>query len=171
MRTKRNQRGGRKARISLAQALRKAVSLHFKKHLVAYVPVVLPLFFFFLAQIFTLITLICIKSGVLGLEDLGHKTVVTWSFFGFPLLLLCSYGCFFAVARPAAVMLASRFPEWTPTMLTLAAGSAYGTAIGLALLVLLEPGSLFRVLFLLAIGLATGLGNWFFYRKLTVVDA
>ena len=158
-------------RVSLTQALRKAVSLHFKKHLVAYVPVVLPLLFFFLAQIFTLFTLIFIKSGVLGLEHLGHKTVVTWSFFGFPLLLLCSYGCFFAVARPAAVMLESRFPEWTPAMLTLATGSAYGTAIGVALLVLLEPGSLFRVLFLLTIGLATGLGNWFFYRKLTVVDA
>jgi len=148
--------------------LRRAVSRHLNKHLVVYLPALAPLVFFFLAHGVTVLALILIKSGVLPQGQVLHKTLVTWAVYGILPLLLCSYGCFFAVARPATGVLARRFPEWTPTRLTLAAGAAYGAAVGLALLVLLEPGSLLRVLFLLTVGMATGLGNWLLYRKLTV---
>jgi len=158
----------RRERVSLIAALRKAVARHLARHLVVYVPALLPLVLFFLAHGVTLLTLICIKSGVLQQGYLMHKTVVTWAVYGFLPLLLCSYGCFFAVARPATGMLERRFPEWPPLKLTLMTGAAYGAAVGLALLVLLEPRSLFRALFLLVIGMATGQGNWFLYRKLTV---
>ena len=147
--------------------LRKAVSQHFSKHLVLYVPALVPLAFFFLAHGVTLLTLILIKSGVLQPGQGLHKIVVTWAVYGFLPLLLCSYGCFFAVARPATVILQRRFPEWPPAMLTLAGGTAYGAVTGLALLLLLASGSPGRALVLFAIGMATGQGNWFLYRKLT----
>ena len=116
----------------------------------------------------TLLALICIKSGVMP-EHLMPKTVVTWAVYGFLPLLLCSYGCFFAVARPVTSLLERKCLHLSATMLTLAAGAVYGAAIGSALFLLLEPGTVLNALFLLGIGMATGLGNWFLYRKLTVV--
>jgi hypothetical protein len=139
--------------------------------MVVYLPALAPLVFFFLAHGITLFTLILVKSGVLPQGQAMHKTLVTWAVYGFLPLLLCSYGCFFAVARPATGLLERRFPEWTPARLSLAAGGAYGAAIGIALLLLLAPKALLSALFLLTIGMATGLANWFLYRKLTVVAA
>lgn len=155
-------------RVSLVAMLRQAVSQHFRKHLVVYVPALLPLVFFLLAHGMTLLTLIFIKSGVMQ-GYLMPKTVVTWAVYGFLPLLLCSYGCFFAVARPVTSLMERKFFHLSATMLTLAAGAAYGAAIGIALFLLLEPGTVLNALFLLGIGMATGLGNWFLYRKLTVV--
>jgi hypothetical protein len=167
MRTKRNQRGVRRARVPLALSVRKAVTQHVRKHLVAYVPALLPLAFFFLAHLLTVLTLIFIKSGLLRQEHLLHKTVVTWAVYGFLPLLLCSYLCFFVVARPVTGILERKFPHWTATMLNLSSGGAYGAAMGLFLLLLLEPRTWLNAVFLLFIGMVVGQGNWFFYRKLT----
>jgi hypothetical protein len=124
-----------------------------------------------MAHLLTLLALICIKSGVLQQEQLIHKTVVTWAVYGFFPLLLCSYCCFFAVAKPVTGLLERKFPHWSPSMLTLSSGAAYGAAMGILLLLLLEPRTLLSAVFLLVIGIVNGLGNWFFYRKLTIVDA
>lgn len=171
MRTKRNQRGVRRARVPLTVVLRTAVSRHVRNRLVLYVPALVPLLLFLVAHLLALLILICIKSGVLHQGQSIHKTAVTWAFYGFLPLLLSSYCCFFAVARPVAGQLPHKFPDWTAPMHTLAAGAAYGAAMGMLLLLLLEPRTLLNAAFLLLVGIATGLGNWFFYRKLTIVDA
>lgn len=134
-----------------------------------YVPMVAPLIFVLLAHGITVITLILIKSGVLP-QGMGvHKTLVTWGVYGVLPLLLCSYGCFFAVARPVTGLIERRRPDWPATTVTLVAGAAYGGAIVLILLALLTPGSVLRIFFLLLIGMATGMGNWLLFRALTVV--
>lgn len=171
MRTKRNQRGVRRARIPLTVALRTAVSRHIRNRLALYVPALVPLLLFFVAHLLALLVLICIKSGVLHQEQLIHKTAVTWAFYGFLPLLLSSYCCFFAVARPVAGLLPHKFPDWSTSLHTLSAGAAYGAAMSVLLFLLLEPRTLLNAVFLLLVGIATGLGNWFFYRKLTIVDA
>ena len=152
-------------------AVRKAIGQHLRKHLTIYVPAVMPLFFFLLAHAITVATLILIKAGVLpqGLEL--HKTLVTWGVYGFLPLLLSSYGCFFAVARPVVGQLTRRFPGWMPGILTLISGVAYGAAVGLVLLLLLAPDSMQRIFFLAPVGMATGLGNWWLYRALTEASA
>ena len=171
MKNKRNRRNTRRARISPVSAVRKAIGQHLRKHLIIYVPAVMPLFFFLLAHAVTVVTLVLIKAGVLpqGLEL--HKTLVTWGVYGFLPLLLSSYGCFFTVARPVTGLLARRFPGVMPGILTLASGVAYGAAVGLVLLLLLAPGSIPWVSFLLPVGMATGLGNWWLYRSLTGASA
>lgn len=171
MRTKRNQRGVRKARVPFTLSMRKAVTQHFRKHLAVYVPALLPTAFVLFAHFITLLTLIFIKSGLLGHEQLIHKTVVTWAVYGFLPLVLCSYCCFFAVARPVTGILERAFPLWSATMLTLLSGAAYGAAMGAFLLLLLAPATVLNAVFLLLLGMVAGQGNWFFYRKLTVVDA
>lgn len=171
MRTTRNRRGVRRARVPLAVALRTAVSRHVRNHLVLYVPAFVPLLVFLVAHLLALVVVICIKSGVLQQEQLIHKTVVTWAFYGFLPLLLSSYCCFFAVARPVTGLLQHKFPDWSTPMHTLASGAAYGAAMGMLLLLLLAPRTPLNAVFLLLVGIATGLGNWFFYRKLTIVEA
>ncbi|WP_310600688.1 hypothetical protein [Desulfobulbus sp.] len=171
MKNKRNRRNTRRVRISPVSAVRKVLVQHLKKYLIVYVPAVMPLFFFFLAHGITVVTLILIKSGALPQGLALHKTLVTWGVYGVMPLLLCSYGCFFAVARPAAGLLARKFPQWMPDTLTLASGVAYGAAVALVLLLLLAPASIPRVFFLLLIGMTTGLGNWWLYRALTGASA
>ncbi len=168
MRTKRNRHNVRRTRVNLLSSLRRAIAGHVIGRLVLYLPALVPLVLFILAHTVTLVTLILIKSGVMPQGQVMHKTLVTWAVYGFLPLLICSYGCFFAVARPVTATLARRFPDWMPATLTLAGGTAYGLAVTAALMYLLEPASPLRVLFLLAIGMATGLGNWWVYRKLTV---
>lgn len=148
-------------------AVRGAIARHIRKHLIVYVPVTAPLFFFILANGVAVVTLILIKSGVLPHNLTLHKILLTWGVYGFLPLLLCSYGCFFAVARPVIGLLERKFPEWMPVRLTLVSGAAYGTAIALVLLLLLASDSMQRVFFLLLIGMMTGLGNWLLYRRLT----
>jgi hypothetical protein len=151
--------------------VREAIARHFKRHLIVYVPAAVPLLFFFLAHGITAIMLILIKSGVLPQNLTLHKILLTWGLYGFLPLLLCSYFCFFAVARPVIRLLGRRFPEWMPGTLTLASGVAYGMAVAVVLLLLLASGSMERVFFLLLIGMTTGLGNWVLYRMLTGVAA
>jgi hypothetical protein len=122
--------------------------------------------FFFLAHIVTLLAFVFMQTGVLPKEQLVHKTVVTWAVYGFLPLLLSSYLCFYAVARPAVGVLARKFPLWSDETCNLATGTVYGVAIGLLLLLLLKPAAGFGALLLLLVGLGAGLGNWFFYRKL-----
>ncbi len=171
MRTKRNRRGVRRARVPLAVLLRTAVSRHVRNRLVLYVPALVPLLLFLVAHLLGLLVLVCIKSGLLPQEQSIHKTVVTWAFYGFLPLLFSSYCCFFAVARPVAGLLPHKFPDWSASTQMLSSGAAYGAAMGLLLLLLLEPRTSTNAVFLLLVGLATGLGNWFFYRKLTIVAA
>jgi hypothetical protein len=171
MKTRKNNRDGQKAGISLVFGLRKALVGHVQQHIVFYVPGLSPVVFFFLAHFVTLLTLICIRSGMLQKELLLYKTVVTWAVYGFLPLLLCSYLCFFAVARPAAAALSRKFPHWTALTLNLSIGAAYGGALSFALFLLLEPGNWFNSVLLLAIGFAVGQGNWFIYRKLALGDA
>ncbi|MCL2457903.1 MAG: hypothetical protein FWF31_03470 [Desulfobulbus sp.] len=167
MKNKKKRRNTRRLRISPVSAVRKAIIQHLRKYLIVYVPAVMPLFFFFLAHGITVVTLILIKSGVLPQGLALPKTLVTWGVYGLLPLLLCSYGCFFAVARPVTGRLTQRFPGWRPDILTLAAGVAYGAAVALVLLLLLAPGSTLRACFLVLVGMATGLGNWWLYRALT----
>ncbi|MCL1980300.1 MAG: hypothetical protein FWG62_04395 [Proteobacteria bacterium] len=171
MKNKKKRRNTKRARVSPISAVRKAIGHHLKKYLIIYVPAVMPLFFFFLAHAITMVTLVLIKSGVLPQNLTLHKTLVTWGVYGLLPLLLCSYGCFFAVAKPVCGFLARKFPEWMPTTLTLASGGAYGAAVALVLLLLLAPGSLPRVFFLLLIGTTIGLGNWWLYHTLTGASA
>ena len=168
MRTKNNRRNVRRTRVSLATTLRRAVTGHLVGRLAVYLPALVPLTLFVLAHLLFLVALILLKSGILPPGQTMHKTLVTWAVYGILPLLFCSYGCFFAVARPASAVLARRFAQWTPATLTLAGGAGYGLSVATTLLIVLEPRSPLRVLFLLAIGMVTGLGNWWVYRKLTV---
>jgi hypothetical protein len=170
MRTNVKKRGVRRVKkTSLTKMLRQGIARHLKKYLIVYVPAAVPVAFFAIAHVLTLITVVLIKSGILPPGQMLHKTVVTWAVYGVLPLLLCSYGCFFAVAKPATGILVEKFPAWPQERLTLAAGAAYGAAVVLALLLLLSPGSPLRAFFLLVIGMVTGQGNWLLYRKLTVV--
>jgi hypothetical protein len=170
MRTNTKRIGVRRVKkTSLIRRLRQRIARHLKNHLIIYVPAAVPLAFFVIAHALTLVTVILIKSGVLPQSQILHKTVVTWAVYGVLPLLLCSYGCFFAVARPTTGILGQKFPEWPQERLTWTAGAVYGTAVVLALLILLTPGSPLRMFFLLVIGMVTGQGNWLLYRKLTVV--
>lgn len=171
MRTNKNSRAANKARVSPVLALRKALSQHVRKHVVCYVPALAPLAFFLLAHGLTLCTLVLFRSGLLHQEQLVHKTLVTWAVYGFLPLLLCSYLGFFAVGRVAQAILERKYSHWSQKALTLTAGAAYGAAVGVCLLLLLAPDTWLNGLLVLLIGMAAGLGNWFFYRKLAIVDA
>ncbi|MCL2790956.1 MAG: hypothetical protein FWD79_09980 [Desulfobulbus sp.] len=147
--------------------MRGVIGRHLRRHLVVYLPAVAPLFFFLLTHGIAMLMLILIRSGMLSPGLTLHKTLLTWGVYGFLPLLCCSYGCFFAVARPVAKGLERRFSQWMPGMLTLASGAAYGVAVTLVLLLLLPPDSMLRICLLSFVGLATGLGNWLLYRTLT----
>lgn len=168
MQTRRNQRSRKRARVAIIPALRRGFVQHFRSHLMAYVPASLPLLLFVLAHGGTLLILILIKSGVLAQDQVVHKTVVTWAVYGILPLLFCSYLCFFVLARPATGVLERKFPDWPPLQHTTAVGMVYGAGVSVALLVLLEPNTVLRFCFLFVIGMSTGLGNWFFYRRLTL---
>lgn len=154
-------------RVAIVPALRRGLAQHFRAHLMVYVPAILPLLLFVLAHGGTLLALILIKSGVLSPDLVMHKTVVTWAVYGILPLLFCSHACFFALARPATGLLARKFPEWAPLHHTMAVGALYGGGVSVALMALLEPNTVQRFCFLLIIGMSTGLGNWFVYRRLT----
>jgi hypothetical protein len=156
---------------SIFSSMRRAFTEHIKKNGTSYAPAALPILFFFLAHIITLLILVFIKTGMLHVNQTVCKTVVTWAVYGFLPLLLCSYVSFYFVARPAMGMLARRFPLWSAMVLNLSAGAAYGTALGTALVLLLKPEVWFGTLVLFFIGIVAGEGNWFFYRKLVRSDA
>lgn len=168
MQTRRNQRGRQRVRVAIIPALRRSLAQHLRSHLKLYVPASLPLLLFVLAHGGTLLTIILIKSGVLSQDQVVHKTVVTWAVYGILPLLFCSYVCFFALARQATGFLVRRFPDWAPLQHTLAVGVLYGGGVSVALMLLLEPNTFLRFCFLLVIGMSTGVGNWFFYRRLTL---
>lgn len=125
---------------------------------------------FILAHVLTLIVFILIHYGLVAQNPALYETVVTWAVYGFFPLLLCSYGCFFALARPGIFFLAKRFPHWSVSRLHLANGGVYGAGTGLALLALLQPGVGPKSLLLFLIGLTSGVGNWLLYRRLIAVD-
>jgi hypothetical protein len=168
---KSNRRNTRRKRISPVAAVREVIVRHLRRHLIIYVPAIAPLFFCLLSHGVTVTMLILIKSGALPPGLTLHKILLTWAVYGFLPLLFCSYGCFFAVARPVTRLLERRFSGWMPGMVTLASGAAYGMAIAAVLLLLLASGSMQRVCLLLLIGMATGLGNWWLYRTLTGASA
>lgn len=143
---------------------------HFRNHVGWYLPALTPVALFLLAHLITLLTFFLTKSGMADQDQEVHKTVVTWAVYGFLPLLLSSYLCFFAVARPAFGVLARKFPLLTEAMLHLSTGASYGVAIGLSLLLLLMPDTGLNALLVLLIGLAVGQGNWFVYRKLVVLE-
>ena len=171
MRSKKYQRGAAKTRGSLVAEARKAASEHLRRHAAWHAPAASPVALFFFAHLLTLAAFALMKSGILQQEQLDHKSLVIWSVYGFLPLLLCSYLCFFAVARPVAGILARRFPDWTTTSLELASGAAYGAAVAVSLIALLQPDTWLSAALVLLIGLASGQGNWFIYRKLTAVAA
>ncbi|MCL2340891.1 MAG: hypothetical protein FWC49_04200 [Proteobacteria bacterium] len=168
MKNKRNRRNTRRARISPVAAVRGAIARHLRRYLLLYVPAAMPLLIFVLAHAIWVVIVMLIRSGALPQSLAVHKDLEIWAVFGFLPLLFCSYGCFFAVARPAARLLEHRFSGWMPGML--ATGAAYGAAVALVLL-LLAPGSLLRVFLVLLIGMTTGLGNWSLYRMATGASA
>lgn len=159
-----------RARGSLTREARQAINQHVREHAAWYAPAVSAVAFFLFAHLLTLLAFFLMKSGGMHQEQDVHKIIVTWAVYGFLPLLLCSYLCFFAVARPVTGLLARKCSFWTTTTMHLVTGAVYGAAIGLALLLLLVPDTWFNVLLVFCIGVATGEGNWFFYRKLAVPD-
>ncbi len=171
MRSKRNHKGAQRTGISIVDGLRKALVQHVKKNSAPYAPALSPIVFFLLAHILTLLVLIFMQAGMLQKDQVVCKTMVTWAVYGFFPLLLCSYFSFYCIARPVAGALERNFPLWSGSVINLSSGAAYGAAIGLFLVLLLNPNSGFSILLLLLIGIAAGQGNWFFYRKLVRSDA
>jgi hypothetical protein len=151
--------------------MRKALVQHIQKNIGSYAPALSPVIFFLLAHVLTLLTLVFMKTGVLQSDQGVCKTVVTWAVYGFLPFLLCSYGSFYLVARPAAGALDRKFPDWSVAVRNLASGGVYGAALVLALVLLLRPDTGINRLLLLLIGAAAGQGNWYFYRKLASSDA
>jgi hypothetical protein len=166
--TNRRSRSVRQERITPFAGLRKAITRHLKKYVLVYAPLLCPLLFFLLAHGMTITMLILIKSGLFQQGNILYKTLATWAFYGFLPLLLCSYGCFFAVARPVAGIIERSLPHLSPSMRNQAIASSYGIALVLTLLLLLGFGTLVHALLLIVIGMASGQGTWLFYRTLTV---
>ncbi|MBV5319254.1 MAG: hypothetical protein JZU50_15800 [Desulfobulbaceae bacterium] len=172
MKSRRNHKVSKGIGVSVVwDGLRKALVQHIQKKIGFYAPALSPVVFFFLAHVITLLTLVFIKTGVLQNDQGIYKTVVTWAVYGFLPFLLCSYGSFYFVARPAAGALERKFPDWSATVRNLSSGGVYGAALVLALILLLRPDTGMDRLLLLLIGAAAGQGNWFFYRKLASIDA
>lgn len=171
MSSKRNQRSAAKSRGSLTAGAWRAAGEHLRRHAAWHAPAASPVALFFFAHLLTLAAFALMKSGVLQQDQLDHKSLVIWSVYGFLPLLLCSYLGFFVVARPVAGILARKFPDWPAVRLDLASGAAYGVAVAASLLLLLQPGAWLNGGLVLLVGLGSGLGNWFMYRKLTAVAA
>ncbi|MDY0389376.1 hypothetical protein [Desulfobulbus oligotrophicus] len=165
MRTKRNQRGRKRSSIALIPALRSMLLQHVRRRLVIYLPACMPLLLVVLTHIGTLLTLVLIKSGLLAPGQL-YRAMITWAVYGLLPLLFCSYGCFFAIARPVAGLLERTFPDLSSFILTLATGALYGVGISLALIMLLGADTMLRACLLVIVGLLTGLGNWVLYCSL-----
>lgn len=170
MNAPRRRRPPKRKRISIIVALLQGIRHHLITRVGWYVPAVVPVLLFVLAHLLTLIVFILIHCGLFAQNPALYKTVVTWAVYGFFPLLLCSYGCFFGLARPGIFFLAKRFPHWSLSNLHLANGGVYGAGTGVALLALLQPGVGPKSLLLFLIGLTSGVGNWLLYRKLTAVD-
>jgi mannose/fructose/N-acetylgalactosamine-specific phosphotransferase system component IIC len=150
----------------MGQALRR----HFKQHVAWYVPVVAPFLVSVFAHLLALAVFFLDKLNIVRVDLSVYKTMITWAYYGFRPLLLCSYFCFFALARPSITFLAKNMPQWTDTSLHLANGAIYGAGIGLTLLLWLNPGVGPKALLIFVIGLIVGLGNWFIYRFLSLED-
>nr|WP_321468320.1 hypothetical protein [uncultured Desulfobulbus sp.] len=135
-----------------------------------YVPAVFPVLLFILAHLLTLITFVFTRFDLVEQNQQLYKFMVTWAVYGFVPLLLCSYGCFFAVAKPGITILARKLPHWLAANLHQANSCVYGFATGLALLVLLQPGVGPKSLLLFVIGFVSGVGNWQVYRRLVADD-
>ena len=141
--------------------MRKALVQHVQKNSASYAPAFLPIVFFLLAHVSTLVV------RLLQQDQVVCKTIVTWAVYGFLPLLLCSYGAFYLVARPMVGVLERKFSYWSGTVQNLGVGVTYGAAIGIALALPLNKSvPLWGTLLLLVIGMAVGQGNWFFYRRL-----
>lgn len=156
---------------AILNGIRKALAQHVQKYVAFYAPALSPVLFFLLAHVLALLTLVLMKTGVLQSDQGVCKTVVTWAVYGFIPFLLCSYGSFFLAARPAAVMLARKYPDWSVTLQILATGAVYGAVLVAALVLLLSPDSWIGRFLLVCIGVAAGQANWYFYRRLTGNDA
>jgi len=156
---------------TIINGVRKALAQHVQKHVASYAPALSPVLFFILAHVLTLLTLVFMKAGVLQSDQGVCKTVVTWAVYGFIPFLLSSYGSFFLAARPAAVALERKYPDWSVTLLNLATGAVYGAVLVVALVLLLRPDTWMGRFLLVCIGGAAGQGNWYFYRRLAGGDA
>jgi len=150
--------------------MRRALGQHCQKNISSYAPALAPVVFFLLAHVLVLLVLILMKTGAMAPDQAICKTMVTWAVYGLLPFLLCSYGAFYLVARPAARVLEDRFPHWSASERTLVGGAVYGVALILALVLLLRPESGLNTLLLCLIGAAAGMGNWFFYRKFASND-
>jgi hypothetical protein len=135
-----------------------------------YVPLVGPVTLSLLAHLLALLVYALVQLNIVQEGQGNYKIVVTWAFYGFRPLLLCSYLCFFAMARPGIMLLARNLPHWSDRQLHAANGIVYGIGIGLTLLLWLNPGVGPKSLLIFAIGLIVGLGNWVVYRQLALAD-
>lgn len=170
MNAPRRRRPPKRKRVSIIAALLQGIRHHLVTRVAWYVPAVAPVLLFILAHVLTLIVFILIHCGLFSQNPALYETMVTWAVYGFFPLLLCSYGCFYALARPGISFLAKRFPHWSVSNLHLANGCVYGAGTGLALLALLQPGVGLKSLLLFLIGLISGVGNWQLYLRLVAVD-
>lgn len=171
MRSRKNHKAAKAIGLATAVAtMRRALGQHCQKNIGSYAPAVAPVAFFLLAHVLVLLVLVLMKTGAMAYDQAICKTMVTWAVYGLLPFLLCSYGAFYLVTRPAAAVLEGKFPHWSDRERTLAGGAVYGVALTLALVLLLRPESGFNILLLCLIGVAAGLGNWFFYQKFAGSD-
>lgn len=135
-----------------------------------YAPAVFPVLLSIFAHLLTLITFLLMRCGLVAENQMLYINMITWAVYGFVPLLLCSYAGFLMLARPGIQMLAQKLPHWSVASLHLANGCIYGTATGLGMLALLQPGVGPKSLLLFLVGLISGMGNWWFFHKLVSED-
>ena len=172
MRTKRNQRGVQRARVPLVLALRKVIpGMSENIWSSMFQPCCRSPSLFW--RIFLSCSLwVLMKSGILRPEHLlPSRPLSLGRFMDSRCFFSARIFVFLPLPDRSSGILERKFPLWSVTMLNLSSGGVYGATIGLFLLLLLEPRNWLNAIFLLLIGMAVGQGNWYCYRKLTVVDA
>lgn len=170
MKSTRRRRPAKRKQVSIRAALSQGLRRLLITKVGWYAPAVVPVLLSILAHLLTLIVFILIRCGLVAQNPMLYTHMITWAVYGCIPFLLCSYGVFFVLARPGIQVLAQKFPHWSATSLHLATGCIYGIATGLALLLLLQPGVGPKSLLLFLVGLISGVGNWYFYRKLVPED-
>jgi len=170
MKSTRKRRPAKRRQVSIKAALGQGLHHLLTTRVSWYAPAVVPVLLSILVHLLTLITFILIRFELIAQHQMLYTNMITWAVYGFIPLLLCSYTVFFVLARPGIQMLARKLPHWSASSLHLTNGLVYGITTGLALLLLLQPGVGPKSLLLFLVGLISGVGNWYLYRKLVVED-
>ncbi len=170
MKSTQRRRPPKRKKVSIRAALSQGLRHLLTARVGWYAPAVVPVLLSILAHLLTLVAFLLIRCGLVSQNPMLYTNMITWGVYGFIPLLLCSYAVFFVLTRVGIQALVQKLPHWSTVSLHLAIGGGYGIATGLALLLLLQPGVGPKSLLLFLVGLISGLGNWYFYRKLLPED-